>query len=141
MSSSEIFATLEHYAHAYCAKDIDSLMSVFDTSDDISAIGTGADEICEGPTQVKELFLRNFKEAQANRFEWHWSHCSITGDSAVVAVTLTIHLEVHGNRLKVPLRWTVALRKKGNRWVWIHRHASTPALNQDDGQAYPDDRS
>jgi ketosteroid isomerase-like protein len=44
------------------------------------------------------------------------------------------------NQLKVPLRWTVVLKKENDRWVWIHRHASTAASNQEDGQAYPTDK-
>jgi ketosteroid isomerase-like protein len=137
MSSDAVLATLEDYAHAYCAKNIDSLMSVFDESDDISVIGTGADELCAGRAQVKDLFLRNFGEAQANRFEWHWTHTSVAGDHAVVAVTLTIHLETNGNKLRVPVRWTVVLRRRSGRWAWLHRHASTAASGQEEGQAYP----
>ena len=65
----EIRSTLEDYAKAYCAKDIDSLMHVFEDCDDISVIGTGADELCVGRGSVKVLFLRNFAEATANEFE------------------------------------------------------------------------
>ncbi|WNC68815.1 nuclear transport factor 2 family protein [Thalassotalea nanhaiensis] len=132
----EIKSTLEDYAKAYCAKDIDSLMAVFEDSDDISAIGTGADELCEGRAAVKELFLRNFAEATAYEFEWQWSNINILNDYAVVAISLVIHLEYQGERLEIPIRWSVALRKT-DRWVWLHRHASSPAVNQDEGQAYP----
>lgn len=137
MSSDAVLATLDDYARAYCAKDIDSLMAVFDESDEISAIGTGADELCAGQAQVRDLFLRNFKEAQANQFEWHWTHSSVVGDHALVAATLTIHIEAGGNELKIPVRWTVVLRRKESRWVWLHRHASTAASSQEEGQAYP----
>jgi len=132
----EIKSTLEDYAKAYCAKDIESLMHVFEDSDDISVIGTGADELCEGRGAVKDLFLRNFAEATANEFEWQWSTINISNDYAVVAIALTIHLEYQGNTLEIPIRWSVALRKT-HRWVWLHRHASSPASNQDEGQAYP----
>ena len=48
MTDEIIFSTLEDYAKVYCAKDIDSLMHVFDDSDNISVIGTGGDELCVG---------------------------------------------------------------------------------------------
>ena len=48
MSSDAVLATLEDYAHAYCTKDMDSLMSAFDDGDDISVIGTGADKLYAG---------------------------------------------------------------------------------------------
>jgi ketosteroid isomerase-like protein len=140
MTKEAIHATLEDYAEAYCAKDIDSLMRVFDDSDNISVIGTGADELCVGRAAVKELFLRNFGEATANRFEWDWEDIRISRDHAVVSVTLAIHLEYKNNQLKVPVRWTVVLKKEHDRWVWLHRHASTAASGQEEGQAYPKDR-
>lgn len=140
MKTDAIISTLDDYANAYCAKDIDSLMLVFDDTDNISVVGAGADELCVGRDQVKELFLRNFSEATANKFEWDWVDTRISRNHAVIAVTLTIHLEYMQNQLKVPLRWTVVLKKENDRWVWIHRHASTAASNQDDGQAYPKDK-
>jgi hypothetical protein len=57
-----------------------------------------------------------------------------------VAITLTIHLENQGEYLKVPIRWTVALKKDKGRWGWIHRHASAAASSQDEGTAYPKDQ-
>ena len=134
-----IMATLEDYATAYCAKDIDALMQVFADGEDISLIGTGGDELCGGREAVKKVFSRNFEEATAYQFEWHWSHIIVSNDHAAVAITLTIHLEYQGKDLKVPVRWTVALKKDRGRWAWLHRHASSVASSQDEGQAYPRD--
>ena len=141
MEKEAIMKTLEDYAAAYCAKDIDSLMRVFVDGDDISLIGTGGDELCGGRDAVKKVFLRNFEEATAHQFEWHWSHIIVSGDCAVVAISLTIHLEYQGDDLMVPVRWTVALKKDRGRWAWLHRHASAAASGQDEGQAYPKDRN
>ncbi len=137
MTKDAIFSTLEAYADAYCAKDIDALMRVFDETDNISVIGTGSDELCVGRAAVKDLFLRNFAEATAKTFEWDWVDTRLSQDHAVIACTLAIHLEYMENQLNVPLRWTVVLKHEHDRWVWIHRHASAAASNQDKGQAYP----
>ncbi len=134
---TEILATFDVYADAYCAKDIDGLMELFDGGDDISLIGTGADELCTGRAEIRSLFERNFSEATAERFEWHWRHLTRRGDAATVAASLTIHLSVNGNPLTVPIRWTVSLHRLDERWLWLHRHASAAATNQDDGAAYP----
>ncbi len=139
MMNNAISATLKAYADAYCAKDIDALMGVFEDSDNISVIGTGEDELCVGRTAVKELFLRNFREATAQAFEWDWVDIRLSHNHAVISCTLTIHLEYMQQHLTVPLRWTVVLKKAQNRWVWIHRHASTAASNQEEGHAYPKD--
>jgi len=134
-----ILTTLEDYATAYCAKDIDALMQVFDGSNQISVIGTGADELCAGRDAVQTLFIRNFAEATANRFEWDWSNIIISGHHAVVATSLTIHLHYQGQAMSVPIRWTVVL-KKTDRWLWQHRHASSAASSQEEGQAYPKEK-
>lgn len=139
MKNQAIMETLDAYAKAYCAKDIDALMHVFASGENISLIGTGSDELCAGRDEVKTVFLRNFDEATATRFEWHWSDFIVAGDSAVVAISLTIHLNYQGNDLKVPIRWTVALINEMGRWVWLHRHASSAASSQNEGQAYPKD--
>ncbi len=131
--------TLEDYANAYCAKDLEALMEVFDDSDNISVIGTGGDELCVGQEQVRSLFLRNFEEATATKFKWDWLDVRVSEDHAVVSVTLTIHLIYNEENLKVPIRWSVVLKNKDNRWVWIHRNASAAASSQSEGQAYPKD--
>lgn len=137
MINKEIKLTLEDYSKAYCNKDIDALMSVFDDSDNISVIGTGSDELCVGRKEVKELFIRNFKEATATKFEWDWIDIRISNNHAVVSVTLVIHLKNSEEYIEVPIRWTVVLKNNSNRWVWIHRNASLAASNQDEGMAYP----
>ncbi len=138
MSDKEdVLATLEDYAQAYRAKDIDRLMAVFDDGDDISLIGTGADEICAGRSAIGEVFARNFSDATATRFEWHWKHVTLAGDAAAVAVTLTIHLDTDDGPIQVPVRWTVVLAKKAGHWRWLHRHASSAAATQGEGKAYP----
>lgn len=134
--ADEVVATLEDYARAYCAKDIDALMQIFDSSGQISVIGTGEDELCAGKDEVRQLFLRNFAEATAIKFEWLWSDVVICNEQALVAQSLIIHLDTPQGRIEMPVRWSVALRKT-NRWLWLHRHASTPSETQSDGRAYP----
>ncbi len=135
--SSEVLATLDTYADAYCAKNVGDLMALFDPRDDVSVIGTGADELCTGQAEIRRLFERNFAEATADRFDWHWRHVTRRGDSATVAASLTIHLHVNGDPLAVPIRWTVSLHRLDGPWLWLHRHASAAATNQDHGAAYP----
>ncbi len=133
----DILASFEEYAEAYCAKDLPRLMALFDAESDISLIGTGADELCATRATVEGVFARNFHDATAKQFEWHWRHVTQTGDAAVVAATLTIHLEIDGKALSVPVRWSVGLVKRADGWKWTHRHASSAAGGQKDGAAYP----
>jgi uncharacterized protein (TIGR02246 family) len=132
-----VLATLEAYAEAYCAKDIDHLMAVFDDGDDISLIGTGANELCSGRLGIEAVFRRNFADATATRFQWHWRHVTVTDGFAVVATTVTIHIDTDAGPLQVPVRWTVALVRRGEHWRWLHRHASSAAQSQEKGTAYP----
>ncbi len=140
MGRDQIEATLDDYANAYCAKDIDAMMAVFADDDNISVIGTGEDEFCVGHTEVRQLFVRNFAEASAQRFEWQRIDTRVFDGHAVMSVKLVIHLIYQGDALQVPIRWTAVVRKKSDRWVWMHRHASSAASNQDEEAAYPKDQ-
>lgn len=139
--ATDIMDTLDGYADAYCAKDLDRLMAVFVEEDAISLIGTGADELCSGREAIAGVFRRNFREATATRFEWGWNDVAVHGNAAVVAMALRIHLESEGEALVIPVRWTISLIRKGTNWKWIHRHASAAAGTQRDGSAYPTDRN
>lgn len=134
----EVLATLDEYAGAYCAKDIDRLIALFDDGDDISVIGTGLDELCSGRSPVRALFERNFAEASATEFTWQWTQVTVRDSTAVVATSLHIDLTIEGEPHRVPLRWTVVLRRDARgEWRWLHRHASAAAGGQDAGTAYP----
>ena len=133
----DILATLDEYADAYCAKDLERLMAVFLDGENISLIGTGRDELCSGRNAIKSVFARNFDEATATLFEWDWTDVAIHENAATVATTLTIHLTVGDEDMKVPVRWTVSLVKHDSVWKWVHRHASAAAQSQDEGTAYP----
>jgi uncharacterized protein (TIGR02246 family) len=133
----QIMATLEEYAEAYCDKDLKRLMAIFVDGEDISLIGTGSDELCSGRNAIESVFIRNFRDATATRFEWKWKDIAVHGDAGTVAVTLNIHLESEGQKLVVPIRWTVSLVLVDGRWRWVHRHASAAATSQKDGTAYP----
>lgn len=137
VEEDKVMATLEDYADAYCAKDVNRLMSLFVEGEEISLIGTGADELCSGREEIALVFKRNFRDATATRFEWKWKDISIHGDAATVAITLKIHLKMGDEKLAVPVRWTVSQVKTDAGWKWVHRHASAAATSQDPGSAYP----
>ena len=112
-------------------------MAIFVDGEDVSLIGTGADEICAGRAAVASVFERNFRDATATQFEWKWRDVAIHDNAAIVATTLNIHLEIAGEQLVVPVRWTVSLVKVDGDWKWVHRHASSAASSQNEGTAYP----
>jgi len=132
-----VLATLDEYADAYCAKDLDRLMAIFIAGDDVSLIGTGGDELCSGKDAIVSVFSRNFNEASATRFQWGWKDVAIHGDAATVAISLVIHLTTDDEAIEVPLRWTVSLVRVRQDWKWVHRHASSAAISQVAGAAYP----
>lgn len=132
-----VLATLEEYAQAYCAKDTERLMALFSEGDNISLIGTGGDELCAGRPAIEAVFQRNFSDATATKFAWDWKHVTVANGCAVVAITLTIHLDTLDGPLQVPVRWTVSMAKQSGHWRWLHRHASSAAGSQKEGAAYP----
>ena len=137
VETTRILATLDEYAAAYCAKDLDRLMAIFVDGEGLSLIGTGADELCAGREAVSAVFAWNFRDATATRFEWDWRDVAVHGDAATVAATMNIHLETDDGKLSVPVRWTVSLILVDGDWRWVHRHASSAAVSQEAGTAYP----
>jgi len=136
-SQDEVLATLDEYAVAYCNKDTDRIMRLF-ADEDISLIGTGADELCSGHTEVRAVFDRNFSEATAEKFDWQWRHIIVVENTAVIAVTFDLRLKTSAGPLVVPIRWTVSLVRRTDGWKWLHRHASAAAGGQKAGGAYPE---
>ena len=132
-----ILATLDEYAQAYCTKDIDRMMSLFVQGNDISVIGTGSDEMCSGPSDIRRLFERNFADASATGFSWGWHHVTIADDFALIATQVSLEIDTDGAKVNLPLRWTVALAKRRDGWKWLHRNASVAAGMQRAGDAYP----
>ena len=132
-----VLATLEEYAEAYCAKDIDRLMAIFVDGESISLIGTGSDELCSGNEAIIAIFQRNFRDATATSSEWGWKNIAIHGDSATIAIALNIHLKIDDEALVVPVRWTVSLAMTEAGWKRVYRHASAAADSQQQGSAYP----
>ena len=62
---SAVRETLDRFAQAYAAWDIDPVMRVFAPGDDIQLMGTGADEIRLGRGAVREQIERDFAEPAA----------------------------------------------------------------------------
>jgi ketosteroid isomerase-like protein len=93
-----VLATLDEYAEAYCAKDLDRLMAIFVDGEHVSLIGTGSDELCSGRQAVASIFSRNFNDATAKRFEWGWNDVVVHGNAATVAMSLVIHLNSSDHR-------------------------------------------
>jgi len=112
-------------------------MAIFVDGEGISLIGAGTDELCSGGRAVAAVFERNFRDATATQFEWGWTDVAIHGGSATVAIALKIHLEIDGQPLTIPVRWTDSLAAADAGWMWVHRHASAAASSQDGGSAYP----
>lgn len=138
--TDELLATLQTSADAYCSTNIDALMELFGDDDHISGTGTGQNELRSNRDQVRELFQRNFAEATATRFEFDWTHPIVNDNAGVIAAPLVIRLDVEGQQMRVPVRWTEAAARTADAWMWLHRHASSPAGSQPDGAAYPTGR-
>lgn len=108
-----ILETLEEYAAAYCTKDIVRQMAIFDDGDDISVIGTGTDELCAGRADIQALFLRNFSSATATKFQWYWKNVTLRDGCAVVAVSLTIHLDTNEGPVQVARKMDCVAGEQG----------------------------
>lgn len=132
-----VLATLDRYSQLYAAHDVDGIIALFAPDADTVVIGTGADERYLGLDAIRGLFQRNFAESDTADVKWTWRHVVIVGSAAWVAAEADIHVRPSGVETIVPVRWTVIMEKRGERWLWLHRHASVAASGQAMGKAYP----
>ena len=136
-SVTAVSATLESYAASYGRKDVDGLVELFAEDSEVHVIGTAVHQRSTGKAQIREHFERNFAEAEHARFEWIARELGAVGrDGAWVAGDAIVHISIQGKRKEIPVRFTVVLERRGERWVWLHRHASVAAPTTPD-LAYP----
>ncbi|MFC1957808.1 nuclear transport factor 2 family protein [Chloroflexota bacterium] len=68
--------------------------------------------------------------------EFGWHSVSAAGSMALVAADVILHLKTSDREMSEQIRLTVALERRGNKWLIVQWHDSLPAAGQKDGQAF-----
>ena len=121
---------------AFVKRDIDAVLSFFASDPDVVVIGTGRDEKCIGLVQIKVILERAFAQFKDASVEFGWHSVSVAGSAALVAADVILHIKTSDREVSEQVRLTVALERRGNKWLIIQWHDSLPAAGQKDGQAF-----
>jgi ketosteroid isomerase-like protein len=135
---NEILSILDDYAKYYLNKDLDGLISLFVSDQDLVAIGTGADEWVNGLDQLRNGFIRDLSQADDIRMIFDNLTISKLEEVVWVSGTMTMHAMVDGSEVIMPGRITMVLIKRNNGWLFTHLHYSVPAEKQENGESWPE---
>lgn len=121
----------------YRKRDIDGLMSLIASDDDLFLYGTNIDEIRRGPQEFKQQALRDWTQTEELDFDLDLHTISSAGPVAWVAADGLGHGRVAGQDLQFPLRMTAVFEQRDGQWLLVQSHISVPSAGQEEGSSVP----
>ena len=136
-AESEIQRVLDEVAGAFEDRNLHKMMSLFSTSDETVALGTGADEKKIGVEEIKSLFKRDWAQSEASSIVYNWKTITVEDQIAWATAEATFYARIGTREMHIPTRMTLVLKKTDGKWVIVQWHSSIPAAGQQQGEAWP----
>ena len=133
---SEVKAALDNWADSYIKRDIKRLLSCVAPDVDVLMYGTGADEKRIGLHGIQTQAERDWSQTDASAFILHNPTISALGPVAWSAADTTFKVQVGGQEMAFPARFTGVFEKRDGKWVVVQAHFSVPAA-QAEGESVP----
>jgi len=134
----KVLNLLEKYVQAYHEKDLNGILKLFADRDDLVLIGTGYDEWIKGYGDIRSGFERDFKQADNIHVKFRKVTVSSCDNVAWLSAHMTMDARVDGHDIYLPGRLTAVVLKIGDEWLFTQLHYSLPAVEQEEGKAWPD---
>ena len=131
-----VMNVVKQWFEAFVKRDIDAVIAFFAPDPDVVLIGTGGDEKCVGPAEIKVILERAFTQFEDASVEFGWHSVSVAGSVALVAADVILYLKTSEREMSEQIRLMVVLEQRVDRWLIIQWHDSLPAAGQEDGQAF-----
>ena len=138
-TEAAVLATLNAFTETYRQRDMDSLMTLFAPDSDVVFIGTGADEWRVGQAEIQAQGERDWAQSETASLDLTWTPISAVGTIAWAAAKGGVRVTAGGQEVTLPIRMTVVLEQRGDKWFFVQMHASFPAGEQAEGQSWPTD--
>jgi len=135
-TEGEVKDALEKLIDSYAKRDIKKLLGCFASDADVVFYGTGADEKRIGLEQIRTQAERDWGQTETAAMTLTWSSISSAGGVAWAAVDGAFKFRVEGQEMTLPVRASLVLEKRKEKWLIVHSHFSTPALGQEEGQSF-----
>jgi uncharacterized protein (TIGR02246 family) len=136
-TEAAVKAVMDRLAMAYAKRDLAMLQSTFAQEPDVVMIGTGADEKRMGPEEIRIQAERDWAQTDDAALTYDWTSISSAGPVAWAATDVTMKVKAGGQEMKFPLRASLVLEKRGDEWLIVHVHMSSPAAGQAEGESWP----
>ena len=136
-TEAEVMSVFNKMRESYAKRDLSGLVALFATDPDVVAIGSGADEKCVGPDQVRVQLERDFAQSEALTMNFEWISISAAGSVAWAAADCVFDVMASRKKMKLQGRLTAVLEKRGDRWLILQEHLSMPSGEQVEGQSFP----
>ena len=121
---------------AFAKRDLNACLAFFAPDPDVVAIGTGGDEKCIGLAEFRAILERAFAQFEDASVKFSWHSVSAAGSVAWVAADVILRVKTSGREISEPLRLTVVLEQRGDKWFVVQWHDSLPAAGQKEGEAF-----
>lgn len=132
----EVKAALDNWSESYAQRDIQRLLSAVAPDADVVMYGTGADEKRIALGEIRTQAERDWAQTDAAVFSFEEPQISAAGHVAWVAADCTFQVEVGGQEMSFPGRFTGVFEKRADTWLVMQAHFSLPAA-QDEGESVP----
>jgi ketosteroid isomerase-like protein len=132
---SSVTTTIERYARAYSAKDLEGILATADES--FFGYGSGPDEEIYGKEQLRDQVERDLAQCDRVTMVIGPGHVSGKGEVAWYAGKCTVDATIGGQDIRLDGRITAVLKKVGDEWLFTMIHFAMPFGAQDVGQSWP----
>jgi ketosteroid isomerase-like protein len=129
-------AALDGWGDSYAKRDIKRLLGHIAPDLDVVMYGTGVDEKRTGLGQIQSQAERDWSQTDAAAFLFQEPDVSASGSVAWVSADCSFNVEVGGQAMAFPGRFTGVFEKRGDKWLVVQAHFSLPA-NQEQGESVP----
>jgi ketosteroid isomerase-like protein len=132
-----VMNVVKQWFEAFARRDIKGVLAFAAPDPGLVVIGTGGDEKCIGPAELKTVAERAFAQSEDASVQIGWYSVSTAGSVAWVAADVIFQVTTKGQEIRLTLRETAVLERRGDRWLIVQSHDSLPAAGQKEGEAWP----
>ena len=122
---TEISIFIEKFIKAYPKNDVDEYLALFAKDENLVVFGTG--EKWVGYEDYKSAPQKDKDKFGEISITFDWKKINYHGQITWFAAEVTVNLIIGGQKVGVPARVTGVLKKKGDEWLIIQGHISSPA--------------
>jgi uncharacterized protein (TIGR02246 family) len=136
-TETAVMSVMNQFFIAFENRDPEGVLAIFAPDPDVVFIGTGVDEKCIGPVEIRAELERAFAQSEEVSIESGWYSVSAAGPVAWVAVDVDIQAKVGEQEINFPVRFTTVMECRGDKWLIVQSHDSIPASGQKEGKSWP----